>query len=364
VLDVNNNLAQASLGLHPKIAAALEPVKVSLEEEAKIIDSLNKGPIAEIKKSDEEWAALMGRLNLELTSQQAALDSVDGAVVEAVKSYLDLGRSQGDLAKAYGLTAAQMEAITRARKADLDANAAAQKAIAAEVKAIEDSVGVIEAKRAEYADFVRKQTEDTTTYQIEKIWLAADEEIKSYTRKYGASVEYADLVYTLAAEQARIVAEGYDKQAAAAEASAQRQINAALMTAAAWEKAALAGQIEGVTVVGHRPGEPGSELQTSGPRGPGPAGPSGGIGMGGGGNDARIASLLAQGYTYGEAAAIAGGYGGSIVQPTQSRGFSAGVSTTININGSVLGDKSEIARVVGESLTDALRRQGYTLPGR
>jgi hypothetical protein len=36
----------------------------------------------------------------------------------------------------------------------------------------------------------------------------------------------------------------------------------------------------------------------------------------------------------------------------------------ITINGSVLGSKDEIARVVGDSLTDFMRRNGYTLPGR
>ena len=363
VLDVNNNLQQATLGLHPKVAAALEPVKLSLQEEAKILDDLSKGPLAAITKADADWAALLDRMQPTLVSHQAVIDSIDGSTLEAAKAYLALGRSVQDVGTYLGLNKAQMEEIVLLRKADVDAIAVQKKAGEQQVKDVESMQTEMLKKQKEYDDLVRKGSTDTVTFQIENMWRAADEEIAAYTKRYGYSAQYADLIYTLTAAQVDVVARGYDKMASDAEAAAQRQINAALMTAAAWEKAALAGQIEGVTIVGARPGEPGSELKTSGFGPAGPAGPSGKLATGGP-NDARIASLLSQGYTYGEAAAIASGTGGMIIQPTQSRGFSAGVSTTININGSVLGDKDQIAKVVGDSLTDALRRAGYTVPGR
>jgi hypothetical protein len=68
---------------------------------------------------------------------QTTLDTVDGAVVEAIKYYLSAGVSQTDLAKAYGLTAQQVAAVKIALEdysatlnatADFEKDAAARRA--------------------------------------------------------------------------------------------------------------------------------------------------------------------------------------------------------------------------------------------
>jgi hypothetical protein len=62
---------------------------------------------AALKAWEEATAAVTGAL----VGWQTTLDTVDGAVVEAIKYYLSAGVSQGDLAKAYGLTAQQVKAV-------------------------------------------------------------------------------------------------------------------------------------------------------------------------------------------------------------------------------------------------------------
>jgi hypothetical protein len=135
----------------------------------------------------------------------------------------------------------------------------------------------------------------------------------------------------------------------------------------------LAGVLGAFTEVGQRI----ADLQTIGiDRGQTIGGLSGvhpGGMLGGGGaalaSDPRTIGLMGMGYTPSEAAAIAGGYGGMISIPFGQRQTAlaqAGGLGNVNIaiNGSVLGSKDEIARAVGDSLSDLLRRQGYTLPGR
>jgi hypothetical protein len=58
-----------------------------------------------------EWRKAVEALNGSTVGWQQTLDTVDGAVVEAIKYYLSAGVSQGDLAKAYGLTAQQVKAV-------------------------------------------------------------------------------------------------------------------------------------------------------------------------------------------------------------------------------------------------------------
>lgn len=63
----------------------------------------------------------MEELNSSGTGWIGTLDTIDGAVVEAVKYYLAAGVSQGALAKAYDLTATQVKAVASSLKAETDA---------------------------------------------------------------------------------------------------------------------------------------------------------------------------------------------------------------------------------------------------
>jgi hypothetical protein len=69
---------------------------------------------AQVKKDAEalkEWQKATDAINAATTGWQATLDTLDGTVVEAIKYYLSAGVSQGDLAKAYGVTAQQVAAV-------------------------------------------------------------------------------------------------------------------------------------------------------------------------------------------------------------------------------------------------------------
>ena len=54
---------------------------------------------------------ITAKINGETVGWQTTLDTLDGTVVEAIKYYLSAGVSQGDLAKAYGVTAQQVAAV-------------------------------------------------------------------------------------------------------------------------------------------------------------------------------------------------------------------------------------------------------------
>jgi len=95
-----------------------------------LIDA-HKEQEAAIKKTAEaakEWQKIMEDLNSVGKTHKDTLDSISGTVVEAVKFYLQAGISQQELAKAYGLTAAQVKEVDASLKSETDAQKAATKA--------------------------------------------------------------------------------------------------------------------------------------------------------------------------------------------------------------------------------------------
>lgn len=65
-------------------------------------------------EAQKHWAEMMANLNSVGIDWHATLDTIDGAVVEAIKGYLAAGVSQRDLAELYGLTAVQIKAVATA----------------------------------------------------------------------------------------------------------------------------------------------------------------------------------------------------------------------------------------------------------
>jgi hypothetical protein len=83
----------------------------------------------------------------------------------------------------------------------------------------------------------------------------------------------------------------------------------------------------------------------------------------GGASDPRIRSLLSQGYTASEAAAIAGGYGGMITAPGASRqtalagAMAALPPVNVTLNGVIATDKNAFHSAVSDVVMDALKTQ-------
>lgn len=76
-----------------------------------------------IKKNRESWKAYgeaIAEMTLKGDDWQKTLQTIDGETVEAVKFYLEAGVSQKNLAAAYALTAAQVQAVAKAREAELE----------------------------------------------------------------------------------------------------------------------------------------------------------------------------------------------------------------------------------------------------
>jgi hypothetical protein len=75
-------------------------------------------------KATEDWNKAMVELNSSGEGWQGTLDTIDGETVDAIRSYLDAGVATSALATAYGLTDAQMKAITSSMAAAKEATAA------------------------------------------------------------------------------------------------------------------------------------------------------------------------------------------------------------------------------------------------
>jgi hypothetical protein len=185
----------------------------------------------------------------------------------------------------------------------------------------------------ELHDLEMKNALDSTDYQITKAWEVADAKVaafaKSGDRSEAEMKRYADIVYGIATETAQALRDTADAAAESTERSAARQTTAIKqVTQSYWDQIDAAARAAGVTVVGQRPGEPGTGVnqgvqvpfggttppnyQTSTISGGGSFSASGG-----GETDPRVLAYTAVGYTLGEAMALVGGYGGMIGPPNR-----------------------------------------------
>ena len=128
----------------------------------------------------KDWRAAMVELNAAGQGWQGTLDTIDGTVVEGIKYYLQAGVSQQALAEAYGLTAAQVKAVSSALRADADATqdaAAEHQRLADAATAAADA---LEQERAA-ADKLKREAAAAT---------AAIEALKKANRDMGNSTEF------------------------------------------------------------------------------------------------------------------------------------------------------------------------------
>jgi len=361
----------------------IKATTLSLAEEKQIADQLTKSAIDlayatdQANKSNAAWYDVMVSTATATDDWRATLAGLSDETKAYINYELDLGVKMETLATALGLTAEQTRALTMARN-EAKESAAASLALEQQwATATAAGYDAIEKKTAEYNDFVMKSEMDATEYKVSQVWARAQAEMAGFKGNLTQREAYNNAVMQLAYAEEQGIRDAADRAAAASDDAMKRSINAASSALNAWYTAleVINGEVVNATV-GHGPTAPGTTPIDRGQTVGGLSGvhPGGSIGAVSGatvlGNtDPRVIGLMGQGYTAGEAAAIVGGYGGMISIPVGQRQTALAQAgglgnVAININGTVLGSKDEIARVVGDSLTDLLRRQGYTLPGR
>jgi hypothetical protein len=105
------------------------------------------------------FKAAMVELNSVGEGWRGTLDTIDGTVVEAIKSYLQAGVSLNALATAYGLTDAQVKAVSSSLREDTEAQKRRTEARQNETRALEDQRGA-EARLSAEKKAAKKITDD------------------------------------------------------------------------------------------------------------------------------------------------------------------------------------------------------------
>lgn len=135
----------------------------------------------------KKFADAMAELDSVGGDWRATLDTLDGAMVEAIKYYLDAGVAQGTLATAYGLTAVQIKAVASAvkeqhetekllddfhkqtEKLDKERHAADLKAMKEKNDAIIAGYQQLQASRAALDAFTNQSSTTTFDAEMQKI---------------------------------------------------------------------------------------------------------------------------------------------------------------------------------------------------
>ena len=285
-----------------------------------------------------------------------------------------------------------------------------QKDLAAHNKTVIDGLNETQAAQAKYFDYLDKATLDSTDYQIKKIWERVNAEELAFKGTEDQRARYNAIVEAQADAETTAVMAALDKQVKATQDASQKEIDAInASNKPYYEKLDLIQQVidkqneaTGVgptgTVVGHRPGEPGSEL-FAGSSSPGSFAPNAPGVMGsfvGNTIEERLRALADEMARYPNTpinvsnlfAGLTGfGQGGSgdfgsgtpvmlhgreAIVPLDNQGSdlrfggSAGqvggaIAITINVT-QPLGTPDQIARAVGDAQIAVLKGQGVRLP--
>jgi hypothetical protein len=174
--------------------------------------------------AEKAFAGAMEELNSAGRGWQGTLATIDGAVVEAIKYYLEAGVSQKALAVAYDLTDAQVKAVATSTKEYADVLKAVEKIegdfvtkqeagalglsktkqdeVQRWVDAEKAGITAINKLRADEHDFILRTTLSSTDYQIAKINEAAQAEIKAFQGTSAQVEEHTTRVLAAAKRQA------------------------------------------------------------------------------------------------------------------------------------------------------------------
>jgi hypothetical protein len=155
--------------------------KVAAEEEA--LAKKYTAAIVEMTSAGDGW--------------KGTLDTIDGAVVEGIRHYLEAGVAQDKLATAYGLTAAQVKSVATA----MTEEAAAMVVVVAQQ-------AQLRAATDEYYKVVNAAGRDNVAHQIDDAYLAADAKIAAMTKAKNYSVEAEMMIWKAADQTAKNIIAG------------------------------------------------------------------------------------------------------------------------------------------------------------
>jgi hypothetical protein len=401
-VDQFNQTVEANALQMPDAAEGLK----RLAEMAKEDEKAMRAAEAEEKK----FTAAMIELEAAGKGWEGTLAGINGEVVAAVKYYLEAGVAQGTLATAYGLTDGQIRAVAASLKAEQDT-------LKETTRLETDRATSLQQLWVDYDTAVRASSDRTTQSRIDDAWRAADAQILAMAQAQTLTEEAYAVIQATATRTAENIARealtqdeysrahyeqlatraqtAYDQAKAASgqytEARLEqlrREAEAAQTTLENWETAAdaaltgITGAAEQATGALQRTTGALKELtleeakrkryEETGINEPGfgyksPWGPTG---LGGsvpnygqqeverfGGRyviDAmgNVVAELERKY----------GAGGFLGYGYRSKADEQRAMNQIIINGSVLGNKEEIARVVGDAIAGAYRGGGNRLP--
>lgn len=163
--------------------AMIEASKTTVDytQKAKELDLTHKDmgkSEADLVAVNKAFAKAMAELSEVGDGWKGTLLTIDGAVVEAIRYYLQAGVAQGALATAYGLTATQVKAVASAIKEETEARKI-EIAVADELKKVQ----------IEYYKAVAAGSHDTLGVQMANADLAAEAEIAAMKKAKNYSVE-------------------------------------------------------------------------------------------------------------------------------------------------------------------------------
>lgn len=327
------------------------------------------GLTKEQQTAADQLAEAMVELNSAGKGWQGTLDTIDGEVVEAAKYYLDAGVSQRALATAYGLTAVQVKSVETAMndaqeaqkqwdaiektshdlflrhfKEEEEAKKKATAAMNATVLAGFDSI-----QKAEAAlhDYLLKESLDTASYQITKIWERADAQVAAFKGSEDEQKRYSAVVMHLASLEASAIVYEADNAMTTVANRSLLIVNDALT--------AMAAATNRVIPAGYGT----SRYDAKGNDTWGVQNPGAPINFG------MIPGRVSGGSVASNTPYVVGERGPELFIPSGSgailpNGMGGGVTVTnhITITGSVLSNKRELADAIGAVMMDRLRSSG------
>jgi hypothetical protein len=197
--------------VQPLVDVGTESINLGLQQRLLAADvARNAIAVEQSTPAYKAWAAAMTELGTAGASWAETLQTIDGAVVEALRYYLQAGVQQGVLATAYGLTATQVRAVADALTAEKGANQAALaigtqalEARRAEVLAMEAQVNghnalvlsTMEADRSSRAYYAKLSDDARVAYAIaaehaDQYTSARIEQLKHESEAADATLEH------------------------------------------------------------------------------------------------------------------------------------------------------------------------------